>query len=101
MNKISVSDYLPKENQYALIHLTYTNWGDNDDPNGDRYWTVAKLVKGISENDRELLNDDDSRKSTYCNGDEWGNNKMPYVWQEFGPSCHFGQEVDFWCELPK
>tara|TARA_R110000851_G_scaffold9548_1_gene35496 strand:+ start:184 stop:489 length:306 start_codon:yes stop_codon:yes gene_type:complete len=101
MNKISVNDYLPKNNQYVLIHLTYTNWLDDNDLDGCRYWTVAKLVKGISQNDRDLLSDDDNRKGTILCGDEDGNNKRSYVWEEFGPSCHFGQDVDFWCELPK
>ena len=124
MVKNSVLDKLPKNNQYVLIHLTITNWGDNDDPHGNRYWRVAKFVKGISEEDRLKMKSGDTddpaetwytcptppgdwiehkskRSSVYKSGDVCGNNLVPYKWDEFGPSSHFGQDVDYWCELPE
>tara|TARA_R110000851_G_scaffold26163_3_gene74447 strand:+ start:291 stop:545 length:255 start_codon:yes stop_codon:yes gene_type:complete len=80
--------------------LVIDNWGDDDDPFGDRYWVVVKFIKGMSEKDRALLPDDNERKVTYRKGDIHGNNRRPYEWQAFGPSSFFGQEVDLWCELP-
>ncbi len=101
MQKISVKDKLPEQNQYVLIHLTISNWGDDDDPAGKRYWRVAKFKKGISEEERERLPDNDRRKREYHSEDAYGNNKVPYLWDEFGPNSHFGQDVDYWCALPE
>ena len=123
MNMIRVEDRLPENNEYVLIHLTITNWGDGDDPEGKRFWRVAKFIRGISEDEREAMKqgqiDDQSetgltcptppgewvshesrRSNVYKRGDEHGNNLVPYCWDEFGPSNHFGQDVDVWCELP-
>lgn len=123
MKVISVEERLPENNQYVLVHLTKDNWGDADDPDGNRYWKVAKFIRGISEEDRlkmkkGLLPDPDiigwtcptppgkwishvnKRSATYQKGDVHGNNTVPYVWEEFGPSSYSGQEVDYWCELP-
>ena len=74
----NVDELLPPNNTYVLIHLTKNNWGDSDDIQNNRYWKVAKFI--------------------LC--DKEGNNELPYKWKEFGPSLYFGQEVDFWCELP-
>ena len=101
MEKINIKDRKPKDRQYVLIHLTINNWGDSDDPNGDRYWVVAKYVEGITTEDREKLDINDPRKNRYQTGDVFGNNHVPYEFTEFGPSSYFGQEVDFWCELPE
>lgn len=100
MRKIPVCEKLPDCNQYVLAHLTKDNWGDEDDPKGNRYWVVVKFIRGLSKKDRDLLPVNSIRKTTYCRGDEEGNNMVPYVWETFGPSCYFGQEVDYWCELP-
>lgn len=100
MKKRYVKDELPIENEYVLIHLTKDNWGDNDDPEGKRYYRVAKFEKGISQKQREMLvKKKDSRGNTYDRADEHANNEVPYCWKEFGPSCFFGQEVDFWVRL--
>ena len=96
----SVEDGLPDDRSYVLVHLTLTNWGDRDDPEGKRYWKVAKFVRGLSKEDRYLLAPNDDRRITYCLEDEDGNNLRPYAWEEFGPSSYFGQDVDYWCELP-
>jgi len=101
MIKISVKDRLPKDKQYVLAHLTKNNWFDSDDPKGDRYWVVVKFKKGLTNDERESLCDDDQRKRLYGEEDQEGNNKKPFCWDSFGPSCYFGQEVDYWCELPE
>ena len=98
--KYHIKDRKPEDNSYVLIHLTIDNWGDRDNPEGKRYWRVAKFVRGISQEERELLSDNDKRKGSLRSGDEYGNNQVAYVWDEFGPSTHFGQNVDYWCELP-
>lgn len=117
MEKISVKDRLPEENQYVLAHVTLTNWGDKDDPTGNRYWKVVKFTRGISMMEREQMKIDSpeipeshpsipnmlvyrSRAYSFHNADEHGNNKVPYKWDEFGPGGYFGQDVDYWCELP-
>ena len=91
---------LPLPGKYVLIHLTKDNWHDSEDPEGV-YWDVAKLVQGISKEERAALEDSDNRKHTYCFGDEEGNNLVPYSWETFGPSQYFGQEVDQWEYLPE
>lgn len=91
---------LPKNKQYVLIHLTLDNWGDSDDPDGNRYYQVAKFVRGLSYEAREKLPFDDQRKILFRGCDEWQNNSVAYSWMPFGESGFFGQEVDFWCELP-
>jgi hypothetical protein len=100
MKKISVFDRLPSNKQYVLAHLTKNNWGDEDDPEGNRYWVVVKFVKGLSAMDREALPMHSERRRLFCSGDVFGNNLLPYNWQPFGPGSYFGQEVDFWCDLP-
>ena len=97
MQLISTKDKLPQDNQTVLIHLTKTNWGNNP----DWYWVTATFRKGLSLADRANLPNSDERKRTYSFGDEYGNNTVPYEWSGHGPCNYFGQEVDYWCELPK
>jgi hypothetical protein len=97
----SVKNRLPKDKEYVLVHITYTNWGDSDDPEGHRYWVVAKFERGITREQRARLPHNSSRKAEYHFGDEHGNNTKPYKWDTFGPSDFFGQEVDYWMRLPK
>lgn len=101
MNKIFCSTKLPNNNQYVLAHLNIDNWRDRDDTENNRYWVVVKFVRGISKAERAILSDDNPRKNLYQSGDEWDNNKMPYYWTPFGAGSFWGQEVDYWCELPK
>jgi hypothetical protein len=91
---------LPKDKQYVLAHLTIDNWHDSDDPKGNRYWVVVKFRRGLSLQERDSLADSDPRKGAYKFGDQEGNNKVPYEWDTFGSSSFFGQEVDYWEELP-
>lgn len=101
MKKINVKDRLPRNNQYVLAHITRDNWRDSDDPEGDRYFRVVKFKKGLSEEKRSALPSNHPRKNSYRSEDVGGNNQVPYGWDEFGPGSYFGQEVDFWFELPK
>lgn len=91
---------LPEDGQYVLAHVTKDNWRDSDDPEGNRYFVVVKFVKGVSEEEREAMPVEYPLKRMYTAADVFGNNQVPYNWQEFGPSSYFGQEVDFWFELP-
>lgn len=101
MELISTKNQLPERNQYVLIHLTKNNWGDDDDPKGNRYWTVAKFIRGMPEEECAALGEYDKRKRMYTIADVFGNNLVPYCWDTFGPGTYFGQEVDYWCELPE
>lgn len=92
MNWISTEDRLPRNNDYVLVHLIDKPWLDNDDIEGKRFFQVAKFLQGKT---REEL------KGVITSSDQWGNNLKPYCWSEFGPSTHWGQEVDFWMEIPE
>lgn len=97
---ISVNDDLPKDKQYVLAHIVKNNWGDNDDPKGLRYFKVVKFERGLSKSDRDKLPVVAKRKYHYYPADERDNNKRAYCWGEFGPGAYWGQEVDYWMELP-
>ena len=91
---------LPENNQYVLVRLTKDNWGDQDDPNGNRYYRVVKFKLGLTLEARKQLPDHHHSKDTYGSSDEGFNNTCGYCWDEFGPSKFFGQEVDIWYDLP-
>lgn len=97
---ISCNDKLPPEGKYVLVYLNKINWIDNNDPE-NVYFEVACLKKGISQKERDALDDSDERKRMFRFGDEDGNNKVPYQWSTFGPMAFFGQEVECWDYLPK
>lgn len=96
---------MPPANKYVLIYLGCKPWSDSDDEYG-KNWRVAKCVYGITEEQRLAYKDSENffireRCKYYRKGDVCGNNLVPYEFDEFGPSCHFGQEVDIWTYLPK
>ena len=98
---ISVDDRMPPKEKYVFIHLTKNNWNDSSDSEG----AVAMLLTGISKAEREALKSsvveaDLKRAKIYRSEDEWLNNLRPYCWDTFGLSKYFGQEVDFWMEIP-
>ena len=101
MLPINVNDRTPKNKQYVLVLLNNDNWCDSDDPEGDRYYKVVKFIKGLSKEDRKKLPDDNMSKFLFSGGDEDGNNLKPYCWDSFGASSYFGQDVDYWFELPQ
>jgi len=113
---ISVTEKLPPDGIYVLVHLTKDNWKDSSDPKGV-YHDVAKMKKGISKEEREKMKSGElsdpsdlygfpgdlrsvKRSDIYKAGDEDGNNLRPYSWHTFGPSAYSGQEVDYWMEIP-
>jgi hypothetical protein len=103
---------LPPEGVYVLVHLTKDNWFDESDQVGVKFKT-AKLVKGISQRDREMMErgllpnplvlfygGESSRRSKVIrNSDESGNNLRPYTWEGFGSDSFWGQEVDYWMHI--
>lgn len=115
---IPITERLPEPGRYVLVRLTKNNWGDIDQEGV--YFKVCKLVRGISEVDREKMKRGEipdpeerswvgerytalvnKRSNTYKSGDEHGNNHRPYSWESFGPGGYFGQEVDYWMEIPR
>lgn len=109
---INTADFLPPERKYVLVRHN-GNWFDKDDQENVRL-AVAKLVKGISEEDRENMKngltplehqtcfDGDYRAKTYerwkiyKGEDQHANNLVPYKWETFGPTSFFGQDVTMW-----
>lgn len=90
---------LPENNTYVLCHHTRGTWRDSTDQAGCE-WVVLKFIKGLSAEDRNKLPENDDRKKRWSKEDEGFNNLKPYCWQEFGPDCFFGQDIDKWCHLP-
>lgn len=80
MKKISVKDKLPLLGRYVVCHYTGGNWTDFADQEGCE-WVVARRVNDTGGNNP--------------------NNKRKYYWDTFGPGMIFGQEVDYWAELPR
>ena len=103
INKIS-NGQIPPENKYILIYCHDMPWKDsNHDLNV--FWRVAKMVRGISEEERNILRNstnpiEQKRARTYRPGDVFGNITVPYYFDEFGASSYFGQNIDEWCYLP-
>lgn len=100
MELINPKDRLPDDGEYVLAYFGNQPWGDDNDVKGNRFWKVVRIQKGLSKKDRDLLPTSDPRKTCYHASDEDSNNRVPYNWEEFGPSSFFGQECMFWCELP-
>lgn len=100
MIPISTKDRLPENNQYVLARFPNMPWEDPD-TDIDHLWVVVRFVRGLSVDDRAALSDEDERKHLYSSADEYANNQCPYCWDTFGSDSFFGQEADYWCELPK
>jgi hypothetical protein len=117
---VSVRDALPPEGKYVLVHIAKEKLQVFADPKDGRY-EVAKLCRGISLKEREVMKRGDipdpevfglvmqndvrmeiksKRSATIRSEDEHGNNQRPYNWQSFGPGDFFGQEVDYWMPIP-
>lgn len=98
---ISVNDRLPVDRTWVLAHYNGDNWGPCGAINpGGQNWKVVQFIRGLSIADRAALDDTDSLKQVRKRGDEYGNNHCPYYWDEFGPGSFFGQDVDYWKDLP-
>lgn len=77
MKWIRTTDRLPEFGRYVLARHNRGTWID-DDPNVN-----CVVVKRVPD---------------YNQG---GNNLMPYTWFEFGPDSFWGQEIDWWMEIPE
>ena len=88
---------LPEENRLVIAYVPNRNWHWNG--KGDIHYALVWLVKGISQQEREKLPLNDKRKNTIYSRDEYGNNLVPYCWEEFGPAHFYGQEVKAWAYI--
>ena len=64
-------------------------------------WVVCSIVFGMSIKERMELPSDHPDKGSYTFADEEGNNLVPYGFRGEGPSSYFGQNITYWCKLPK
>lgn len=118
MKWISTKDELPEEGKYVLARHNRGTWHDSTDQDNVNC-VVVKLVKGISEKERELMKkglmdnpEDDcyiscgvmlkgKRSSSYYASDQYANNKVPYNWETFGSDSFFGQDISYWTKIDK
>lgn len=121
MNWISTKDRLPEEGKYVLARHNRGTWNDSTDQ-ANVNCVVVKLVKGISMEERKLMEngelpshkeggvhyDGSWDKPIYTNNERWriyksedehGNNQVPYNWQMFGPDSFFGQTITHWMPI--
>lgn len=98
MNWKLTKDELPKEHVPVLIAIGDMTHVSKEDEYLAMY-DVAWIEKGISEEERNNLPDDDDRKNIYKSCDEDGNNLVPYSWETFGPQEYFGQDVYAWAYI--
>lgn len=97
---IKCSDLLPPEGAYVVGHYNGGNHIDSGDQFGCEC-NVVRIVRGISMSERTLLRDGDFRKIEYKSCDEYGNNRVPYCWDTFGPASYFGQDIDMWMPITR
>jgi len=118
MNWIEIkSEYdLPQEGKYVIGRHNRGTWRDNDDQENVNT-VVVKLVRGISQKEREEMKGTDKdyqdsppevteyykstglRSDTYKQGDEHGNNTVPWAWTSFGKDSFFGQTITHWAAI--
>lgn len=98
MNWKLTKDELPKEHVPVLIAIGNMTHVSKESEYLAMY-DVAWIEKGISEEERNNLPDDDDRKNIYESCDEHGNNLVPYSWETFGPQEYFGQDVYAWAYI--
>ena len=92
---ISTKEQLPEEGKFVLARHDLKQWIDSKDPENVNC-VVVKLRKGISKSEREKLSDDDPRKNIWKGEDEYGNNKVPYLWAIFGADIFHGHRITHW-----
>ncbi len=104
---------LPKVGKYVLVRHNIGTWHDSTDQENVNC-VVAKLVKGLSVKEREEMKGTEKdyqdipaedhgfykisglRSDTYKQGDEEGNNTVPWAWNTFGIDSFFGQSITHW-----
>ncbi len=105
---ISIKDtnQLPEEGKYVIAKHSRGTWIDSTDQENVNT-VVVKLVKGISIAEREFMKtqelskEESERVLTYRGEDEFGNNRKPYKWEQFGPDSFFGQDITHWMSIPE
>ena len=107
---------LPEEGKYVIAKHNRGTWHDSDDQENVNT-VVVKLVRGISEKERDEIRgtDKDSqerpaedhgsykisglRSDIYRRGDEHGNNAVAWAWESFGTASFFGQQITHWMPI--
>lgn len=97
MKWIAVEDGLPEDGQAVLVRYKGDNWkrthtlADGSTRLNWR-WQAASFVRGRTAEECRALN-------LYRGRDQFGNNLVPYCWEEFGPGTLFGQDVTHWAAI--
>jgi hypothetical protein len=107
---------LPQEGKYVIAKHNRGTWHDSDDQENVNT-VVVKLVRGISEKERQGMKGTEKdtqlrppedrglykisglRSDTYKQGDEHGNNTVPWAWDSFGSDSFFGQSITYWMPI--
>ena len=97
MQWVSVEDALPEDGQAVLVRYAGDNWRcDHTIARGGTReiwrWLAARFVRGRTAAEAKAVN-------LYRSEDEFGNNRRPYCWREFGPLTLFGQDVTHWAAI--
>jgi hypothetical protein len=108
---------LPPEGKYVIAKHNMGTWHDREDQENVNT-VVVKLVRGISEKERQEMRGTDNdyqysqpkdygyyrisglRSETHKFGDESGNNTVPWAWDSFGPGSFFGDSITHWMPIP-
>jgi hypothetical protein len=95
-NWIKTSDQLPPEGKYVLCRHNRGTWHDPSDQDNVNC-VVLKMKKGISMEERKNMKS--VRGLEYHAEDEFGNNKVPYSFKEFGSDNFYGQTITHWMPI--
>ncbi len=100
MKWVSVEEALPKNGQAVLVRYAGNNWwSDHTLADGSQQknwrWQAALFVQGRTTEQIKAS----GRPWTIGSEDQWGNNRLPYVWRRFGPGELFGQDVTHWAAI--
>lgn len=116
--EIKSTEDLPEQNKYVIGKHNRGTWIDKDDQENVNT-VVVKLIKGLSEEDRALMEEGKienpliegwnksegthfiKKSKLYSGADVSGNNLVPYNWETFGPDSFFGQTITHWMKIPK
>lgn len=114
--EIKTESDLPPVGKYVIAKHNRGTWIDSTDQENVNT-VVVKLVRGISEKERQQMKGTDKdyqcsppedhgfykisglRSDTYKLGDEHGNNTVPWAWNTFGIDSFFGQSITHWMPI--